>query len=407
MIGRHVQAGRPAASTVATFAPPGGRDVPVGGNQLPPLTAALAAGPGTERLAAQQIVMQPLVSGAGFAGSAPADQASAEPAVRPTAIREHGAELPLQTMHRVSGAIERAAHIGNLMRMSHAAEAAPLDRVVTFAPESGQPLPADDAVVRGRFDPLRRFDASQRAADRSTAAVSTDSVAGQRTAGQRTLGTSSSFPDQRLQAFRNEHVESGSFVKPRAVVAERNDPRLKAIDRSGTDSLISANTSVSPGESAARINSPAATNAPVSSGSDSSALQASVSQQLADRLVSMTVNGNSVAKLQLQPAELGALEIRIVMHDDGAVVTINAQQPHAREVIEAGLPRLRELFDGSGTTLLDVDVSGDGGDGSDDRATQDAVSDINSELVATATSVDSSSNSPPDSISNRLLDLYA
>ena len=95
--------------------------------------------------------------------------------------------------------------------------------------------------------------------------------------------------------------------------------------------------------------------------------QAAVAEQVGSRLIAMTVKGNNVAKLQLQPAELGSLEIRITMQDDGAVVSINAQQPHARELIEAGLPRLRDMFEASGTSLLDVNIAGNGDGSTDDR----------------------------------------
>ena len=54
------------------------------------------------------------------------------------------------------------------------------------------------------------------------------------------------------------------------------------------------------------------------------------------------------------------------MQDDGAVVSINAQQPHARELIEAGLPRLREMFEASGTGLLDVNIEANGQHSADD-----------------------------------------
>jgi flagellar hook-length control protein FliK len=88
-----------------------------------------------------------------------------------------------------------------------------------------------------------------------------------------------------------------------------------------------------------------------------------VSHQLGERLIAMASQGKHTARLQLHPAELGALEIRVSIQDDGAVVSITAQLPQARELIEAGLPRLRELFDASGTNLLDVDVSGSDGGG--------------------------------------------
>lgn len=108
---------------------------------------------------------------------------------------------------------------------------------------------------------------------------------------------------------------------------------------------------------------------------DASAPETAVSRQISSQLIAMRMDGQSVAKLQLHPAELGALEIRIAMQDEGAVVSINAQQQGTRDLIEASLPRLRELFESSGSQLLDVDVSGSDNGKSDNSASDQQRSD--------------------------------
>jgi hypothetical protein len=126
-------------------------------------------------------------------------------------------------------------------------------------------------------------------------------------------------------------------------------------------------------DTAARPTIAAATpaNATLAGSTGAADMQSAVAEQVGSRLIAMTVNGNHVAKLRLQPAELGSLEIRIAMQDDGAVVSINAQQPHARELIEASLPRLREMFEASGTGLLDVNVDGSGSESARDRQAEE------------------------------------
>lgn len=65
----------------------------------------------------------------------------------------------------------------------------------------------------------------------------------------------------------------------------------------------------------------------------------------------------STAELQLHPAELGAVEVRIVTEDERATVSFVTHNAQARELIEASLPRLRELLSGSGLALQHSEVS--------------------------------------------------
>ncbi len=83
-----------------------------------------------------------------------------------------------------------------------------------------------------------------------------------------------------------------------------------------------------------------------------------IGDQLGGRLISMASDGQKSARIHLHPQELGAIEIRVRMDQSGTSLSINAQHGHAREAIEASLPRLREMFVDQGMNLLDVDVSG-------------------------------------------------
>ena len=66
------------------------------------------------------------------------------------------------------------------------------------------------------------------------------------------------------------------------------------------------------------------------------------------------------ADLQLNPPELGPLEVRISMVDDEARITFTASHPQVREALEMALPKLRDMLGSSGVQLLQVDVSGHG-----------------------------------------------
>ena len=68
-------------------------------------------------------------------------------------------------------------------------------------------------------------------------------------------------------------------------------------------------------------------------------------------------NGNQVAEIRLNPANLGPIEVRVIMNDDQATITFSSQHGVVREAIEASLPRLREMFSSSGMHLADAQVS--------------------------------------------------
>lgn len=64
-----------------------------------------------------------------------------------------------------------------------------------------------------------------------------------------------------------------------------------------------------------------------------------------------------VAEIRLNPAQLGPVEVRVVMNDDHASVTFTAQHGAVRDALETSLPRLREMFANSGLQLADATVS--------------------------------------------------
>lgn len=80
-------------------------------------------------------------------------------------------------------------------------------------------------------------------------------------------------------------------------------------------------------------------------------------QALGDRVVWMTGNRIQSAELQVNPPELGPIEVRISVNNDQASVSFGALQPATRDALEAALPRLRELLSQQGLNLSDVNVS--------------------------------------------------
>lgn len=80
----------------------------------------------------------------------------------------------------------------------------------------------------------------------------------------------------------------------------------------------------------------------------------------AAQLKMMFARGTQSVELQLNPASLGSLNVVVERLDDQSTkLLFSTQTPQARELIEAQLPRLREIFDEGKLNLLDVDVRSD------------------------------------------------
>jgi len=67
--------------------------------------------------------------------------------------------------------------------------------------------------------------------------------------------------------------------------------------------------------------------------------------------------GESEARLRLNPAELGMLEVQVRITERGTEVHFMAPHPQAREALEQGLARLRESLEQQGLQLADASVS--------------------------------------------------
>lgn len=81
---------------------------------------------------------------------------------------------------------------------------------------------------------------------------------------------------------------------------------------------------------------------------------------IGDRLLWMVQGDQQVAKLTLNPPNLGPLEVRLSVQHDQASVSFMAAHVAVREALEAALPRLREMFDQQSLQLVRADVSDPG-----------------------------------------------
>ena len=71
----------------------------------------------------------------------------------------------------------------------------------------------------------------------------------------------------------------------------------------------------------------------------------------------LKAEGGGEARLQLHPAELGRMVIRVITDGDEARVSFVVENSNAKQAIESALPRLRDLMEQGGFSLADSDVS--------------------------------------------------
>ncbi|MDE1461461.1 flagellar hook-length control protein FliK [Spartinivicinus poritis] len=80
-------------------------------------------------------------------------------------------------------------------------------------------------------------------------------------------------------------------------------------------------------------------------------------QQFSERVVWLVQQGVKTAHIQLDPPDLGMVEVRVQVTQDQASVQFASHHASVRESIEAQLVRLREMFSQQGIDLVNVDVS--------------------------------------------------
>ena len=124
---------------------------------------------------------------------------------------------------------------------------------------------------------------------------------------------------------------------------------ISGIDTNNTLSLEKANTSRLPS-----INNVENTTAPYVSSKAGSPEWAA---EMGNRIRWMGKVNISSAELQLHPAELGSMEIKITTKDDQSSISFITSNNAAKEAIEASLPKLRDLLANSGLQLAQSDVS--------------------------------------------------
>ncbi|MFY0641844.1 MAG: flagellar hook-length control protein FliK [Bermanella sp.] len=82
--------------------------------------------------------------------------------------------------------------------------------------------------------------------------------------------------------------------------------------------------------------------------------------QVAKRISIMASESVQSARIQLDPPELGSLEIKVKVQHDQVSVAFGSNNQTVRDALETQTPRLRELLEQQGVNLSDVNVSEQG-----------------------------------------------
>ncbi len=90
---------------------------------------------------------------------------------------------------------------------------------------------------------------------------------------------------------------------------------------------------------------------------DSTLKQPGWGDSLAGRISMMITEKHHSAQINLNPPELGQVEVRIKVNNDQANINFYAHHADVRDAIEEAFPKLRELLNQSGLSLGDANIS--------------------------------------------------
>ncbi|WP_277372438.1 flagellar hook-length control protein FliK [Pseudomonas sp. AA-38] len=151
---------------------------------------------------------------------------------------------------------------------------------------------------------------------------------------------------------------------------EGEEPALEVgLEKSASDLLESLKESAQPNRpdqfvsklsaltQAINQQSGVATRVPVVPGQPVAMNQGGWSEAVVDKVMWMSSQNLKSAEIQLDPADLGRLEVRVHMSQDAAQVTFASPNAAVRETLEGQMHRLRDMFAQQGMNLADANVS--------------------------------------------------
>lgn len=166
--------------------------------------------------------------------------------------------------------------------------------------------------------------------------------------------------DQQMSAVREELRNLGKLVdsglQAAGKVAARETDKDEPIDvkpanltRAIEDLASVAKASDVRGSNPA--NNAAINNTPVALG------RPNFAEHMAEKILMMTTQKVQTAEIRLDPKELGAVDVKIHVHQDQASVVFSSPHAQVRDALESSIPKLREMFADAGVGLGSVNVN--------------------------------------------------
>jgi flagellar hook-length control protein FliK len=243
------------------------------------------------------------------------------------------------------------------------------------APDTAMPAMVDTAAIAGRG-----FVAAALQVPAETSAGDVTSLVGDAQDAQGTApnqGSGSGWLAVRPDSLALTLADRAIARDPAALVPPQLGSTLQQLDQrlaalSGTlvgDSPATANSagntdvfgvglvSAAAGQTAQTTLQDGSTNAPVRLSVNAPMEQSSRwAGELGDRLAWVASSRLSAATLQMNPAQLGPIEVRIVLNGEQANVSFAAVQPQTRDAIQQALPTLATSFSAQGLSLGQTSV---------------------------------------------------
>ncbi|OEZ95002.1 flagellar hook-length control protein [Duganella sp. HH101] len=80
-------------------------------------------------------------------------------------------------------------------------------------------------------------------------------------------------------------------------------------------------------------------------------------QQLGQKIIFMAAGGEHSATMELNPPDLGPLQVVLSVNKDQATAAFSSATPEVRQALEAAMPKLREMMSEAGIQLGNATVS--------------------------------------------------
>lgn len=302
------------------------------------------------------------------------DQQAADPAASQPAVADSGKPLPAEDGDVKETSDEPVMDPLLLMAMTGQmpADAAPVDvgdaaealpaLPVTPQVSSGAPATLTEASLNPDLDQLNGMPAVKMALDQgaqAAQAAAQQAQAATTQAAQAAPTAGQDFADA-LAAFADKPLESGEGKLDKALSsAEVSLELTEGLGENKGDvrnellaNRLNALSQAISQQTAQTQRAPA-----LVPGQPVAMQQGGWSEAVVDRVMWMSSQNLKSAEIQLDPQELGRLEVRVHMTQDQTQVTFASPNANVRDALEGQMHRLRDMFAQQGMNQLDVNVS--------------------------------------------------